>query len=335
MKPLTIRTLKDGYWDLTTVVRARDGILRVRKESRKTGNPGPWAHEALRNEISYLQNLPDPAKPYFPPLLDCWDDRTIGYEIPYYPDRPDLARLTLEKKLDSGPLEKIQDELAQAILTGLHDSEECDGRAFCIHLKSVIEESIEHLAPIKEFSELIEADSLVLNDEDLPGLRHSFELLGNSGAWEHLAAQPSVRIHGDLILENMLWSPLLLIDPVSVAGLTHGHPLFDLVKHESYARGELYAIREELVRAERLEDHVYLLEIPWTEEPLKPFLERDLTSHFREQFIRHHGGIDLSLYNLIDGYFSLVMARNTAGLHQYARVLKGCQCLAIASNPQP
>ena len=95
--PLTIRTLKDGYWDLTTLVRATDGMLRVRKESRETANPGPWAHEALRNEISYLQNLPDPAKPYFPPLLDCWDDRTIGYEIPFYSDRPDLARLVLEK----------------------------------------------------------------------------------------------------------------------------------------------------------------------------------------------------------------------------------------------
>ena len=118
--PLTIRTLKDGYWDLTTVVRARDGMLRVRKESRETGDPGPWAHEALLNEISYLQNLPDPAKLYYHHLLDSWDDRTIGYEIPYYSDRPDLARLTLEKKLDPNALEEIQDELALAVLTGLH-----------------------------------------------------------------------------------------------------------------------------------------------------------------------------------------------------------------------
>lgn len=334
MMPVAIRTLKDGYWDLTTVVQARDGSLRVRKESRETANPGPWAHKALRNEISCLQNLPSAAKPYFPPLLDSWDDRTIGYEIPFYSDRADLARLTLEKKLEPNALEEIQDKLALAVLTGLHSSEESDGSDFCIHLKSVIEESIEHLTLIKKYSELIEEDNLVLNDEEIPGLRHSFELLGNSGAWECLAAQRSVRIHGDLILENMLWSPLLLIDPVSVAGLTHGHPLFDLVKHESYARGELYAIREELVRAERLEDHVYLLEIPWTNEALKPFLERNLTSRFRKHFIRHHGKIDLSLYNLIDGYFSLVMARNTTGLHQYARVLKACQCLAAAVTPQ-
>lgn len=332
--PLTIRTLKDGYWDLTTLVRATDGMLRVRKESRETANPGPWAHEALRNEISYLQNLPDPAKPYFPPLLDCWDDRTIGYEIPFYSDRPDLARLMLEKRLDPKALEEVQDELALAVLSGLHSSGECDGNDFCIHLKSVIEESIEHLTQINEFRELIEDDSLVLNDQDIPGIRHSFELLGNSGAWERLAAQPSVQIHGDLILENMLWSPILLIDPVSVAGLTHGNPLFDLVKHESYARGELYAIREDLVRAERLEDRIYLLEIPWTYEALEPFLEGDMTSRFRDHFVRHHGEIDLSLYNLIDGYFSLVMARNTTGLHQYARVLKGCQCLATAGNPQ-
>ena len=71
-------------------------------------------------------------------------------------------------------------------------------------------------------------------------------------------------------------------------------------------------------------------------EPYQSLLvhEGDMTSRFRDHFVRHHGEIDLSLYNLIDGYFSLVMARNTTGLHQYARVLKGCQCLATAVNPQ-
>ena len=69
-----VRTLKDGYWERSTVVRAGDGSLRVRKESKPTGTPGPWAHQALRNEIEYLSTLPTGARASFPPLLASWDD---------------------------------------------------------------------------------------------------------------------------------------------------------------------------------------------------------------------------------------------------------------------
>ena len=61
-----------------------------------------------------------------------------------------------------------------------------------------------------------------------------------------------MRLHGDLFLENILlptssdqplWpTQLVLIDPVSVAGMSAGHPLFDLAKYESYATGELPAM---------------------------------------------------------------------------------------------
>ncbi|MFP6882342.1 MAG: hypothetical protein VCA34_15410, partial [Roseibacillus sp.] len=144
-------------------------------------------------------------------------------------------------------------------------------------------------------------------------------------------ATPVVLLHGDLILENILWPPLLLIDPVSVAGLTSGHPLFDLMKYESYASGELFAIREESVTAGP-RGAGFLFKIDWGNARLAPFRQFDLRSRFRAGYERRHGKIDHALYSLLDGYFSLVMARNTTGTHQWARVIKGCQCLATAAG---
>ena len=330
-----VRTLKNGYWDRTTVVRTSEGTLRVRKESRESETPGPWAHEALRNEISYLESLPEAAAKFFPTLLSSWDEQTIGYEIPYYQDRPDLAHLVLNGGPGPVACGEIQNQLAEAVLGGLHSAEQAGGALFCAHLEAVLSESLETLSAVEIFEPIVNGTRLHLNGHPVPGLRASLARLRASGILKHLARETSVRLHGDLILENMLWSPLLLIDPVSVTGLTMGHPLFDLVKHESYARGELYAIREELVTACCLSDGSYSLEIPWDAEALLPFDRIDLTTQFRKQFIRQHGGINPSFYHLIDAYFSLVMARNTTGLHQFARILKGCQSLARAGDPDP
>ena len=333
--PGIVRTLKDGYWDHTTVIRTSEGTLRVRKESREAEAPGPWAREALRNEISYLKSIPEAAGDFFPPLLSSWDEQTIGYEIPYYQDRPDLARLVLAGVLDPPDCGKIQGQLAEVVLGGLHSAEQVGGAPFCAHLEAVLTESIEALSAVEAFEQIVNGTDLSLDDQPVTGLRVSLARLHASGILKRLAREPSVRLHGDLILENMLWSPLLLIDPVSVAGLTMGHPLFDLVKHESYARGELYAIREELVTACRLSDGTYSCQIPWGTEALQPFDRIDLTTGFRKEFIRQHGEIDLHFYHLIDAYFSLVMARNTSGIHQFTRVLKGCQYLAMAGGPNP
>ena len=68
--PEVVRILKDGYWDRTAVVRGADGELRVRKESVERDDPGPWAHAAMRKEISYLQSLPVGSESSYPVLLN-------------------------------------------------------------------------------------------------------------------------------------------------------------------------------------------------------------------------------------------------------------------------
>lgn len=326
-----IRILKDGYWDRTTVVQSDDGALRVRKESRALRDPGPWAHAALRNEISFLKAFHGQERIPLPPLLDSWDGKTIGYEIPFYDDRVDFAKMLLAGDVEQGVADGMQSQLGAAVFDGLHSAELLKREQFAMHVREVIRESIDALAGEARFSALCQGAPVEINGRSVPTLSSSLHLLDEESAFESLDATLSVLLHGDLILENILWSPMILIDPVSVAGLTSGHPLFDLVKYESYATGELYAIREELVTAEPA-GAGYVFEIDWEHEKLAEFGRLDLCTVFRDCYRRAHGEVDPTLYALIDGYFSLVMARNTTGAHQWARVLKGCHCLASASG---
>src|SRR5690606_27634077 len=129
-------------------------------------------------------------------------------------------------------------------------------------------------------------------------------------------AAPSVRLHGDFFLENILWchAPvkddqprLVLIDPVSVAGVFVGPPVFDLVKYESYARGELLALRSawvEVVGFEPRSTGEYRYHIVWDEPGLATFRVRNWHSRYRNAFEKKFGAVDLRMYRLIDGYFS-------------------------------
>lgn len=325
-----IKVLKDGYWDCTSVVRVEDGSLRVRKESRVTETPGPWAYEALRREIAFLCNLPNGTEAYFPPILQSWDeDGRIGYEVPYYENRRDLAALLLAGALTQEVASKLQERLATIIFDRLHRAPPLHRDSFAHHVVEVVEGAIEALGADDRYKQLIEDEEVTINGAPVPGLRRTHRLLTEQGIYRRLDWTQAVLLHGDLILENVLWSPLLLIDPVSVAALDSGPPLFDLVKYESYARGELYAIREELITIGMVGGG-YTYAIDWKRDELRRFRELDLSSIMRSEFERVHGKVNECLYQLIDGYFSLVMARNTSGLHQWARVIKGCLCFQAA-----
>ena len=61
-----VKTLRDGYWDRTELIRLEDGSLRVRKTSKGTAAPGPWGVSTLRREIEYLRALQGNAADLFP-----------------------------------------------------------------------------------------------------------------------------------------------------------------------------------------------------------------------------------------------------------------------------
>jgi hypothetical protein len=182
---------------------------------------------------------------------------------------------------------------------------------------------------------LLEAPRIELNGRACEGPLAAFDRIERTtDALAALDSVPSVRLHGDFFLENILWRHLpamgeqprlVLIDPVSVAGVFAGPAVFDLVKYESYAKGELLALRSEWLdvagfEAPRMGKYHY--RISWEEPGLERFRSRDWHSRFRQAFELTHGPIDGRTYRLIDGYFSVAMAVNTTGKQRWARLLK-------------
>lgn len=335
-----IRTLKDGYWDRTEAIELPDGERRVRKRSKGAAF-GPWGMGSLRREISFLGSLPPSAAAVFPPLLASWDHMSganpdVGYEMPFYADHLDAGVLARSRSLAQGEIDEFQDALAEAVFHRLHTSVRAE-ESLAGHVTSVMEQAWQVLEKDPELTRLIDAPSLVLNGERMHGPRTAFDRIRRAtDALSALDAAPCVRLHGDFFLENILWRPaavtptaaaprLLLIDPVSVAGVTCGPPVFDLVKYVSYATGELLALRSEWVEVDAQESAAglnYVYRIRWKDPGLEPFRSRDWHTRFSRAFEGRHGPVDRRLYELIDGYFSAAMAVNTSGKQRRARLLK-------------
>lgn len=334
-----VRTLKDGYWDRTEVIELPDGGRRVRKRTKGAAF-GPWGVRSLRREIGYLTSLPERARRNFPPVLAAWDDEScsppdVGYEMPFYADHRDAGELARRGMLTQEEIDEFQDALAETVLERLHDPVAAD-ESLAAHVRSVVEEAWAELEKDPALAALINAKSIELNGPRAHGPRAAFErIIRETDSLTALDAGPAVRLHGDFFLENILWRPaamapvldaprLILIDPVSVAGVTCGPPVFDLVKYVSYATGELRALRSEWVEVGGFDAAAgaYHYRIRWEDAALQPFRTLDWHSRFQRAFEARHGPADRHLYQLIDGYFSAAMAVNTGGIQRRARLLK-------------
>jgi hypothetical protein len=349
-----VRTLKDGYWDRTEIVQLGDGSLRVRKSSKGDAPPGPWGVAALRKEIAYLSTLPERARAAFPPLLAAWDDASVdppqvGYEIPFYADHLDAGALARKRALAQPEIDQFQDALVDLVLERVHAPAPSGAEPLSAHVASVVGHALGALEADPDLASLVRAESIRLNGAPQAGPRAAFaRASADSAVLAALDAVPQVRLHGDLLLENVLWrrpdpapSPavgpqLLLIDPVSVAGVTSGPPLFDLVKYESYATGELAALRSEWVDVGGFDggdDYAY--RVRWQSAELAPFRSVDWHTRFRRAFDAKYGPVDGRAYRLIDGYFSVAMAVNTGGTQRRARLLKATQDFNAAASHSP
>ena len=347
-----IRTLKDGYWDRTEVVEREDGSVRVRKSSKGDAPPGPWGVAALRREIAYLSTLPARADDAFPPVLAAWDDTAadpprVGYEMPFYGEHVDAGALARRGALAQGEIDLIQEALAEVVLERVHPARFAASEPLGAHLLSVVEHALGALEADPALGRLVRAEAIRLNGASQAGPRTAFGRAVADGALvAALDAEPQVRLHGDLFLENMLWrtaeaaagnSPrLVLIDPVSVAGVMGGPPLFDLVKYESYATGELPALRSEWVEVAGFDgSDDYRYRVRWDSAELAPFRRLDWHTRFRRAFEARYGPVDRRAYHLIDGYFSVAMAVNTGGTQRRARLLKATQDFNAAGHRLP
>jgi hypothetical protein len=337
-----VRTLKDGYWERTELVAHGDGSVRVRKSSKGDAPPGPWGVAALRQEITYLSTLPARARDAFPPVLAAWDDAAtdpprVGYEMPFYGTHLDAGELARRGALAQSEIDLIQESLAEIVLERVHPARVGGCPPLGAHVVSVVEHALRALEADPALGPLVRAESIRLNGASQAGPRAAFARAIADGALvAALDAEPQVRLHGDLFLENMLWRPadaadddsrqLVLIDPVSVAGVVGGPPLFDLVKYESYATGELLALRSEWVDVAGFDGgDDYRYRVRWESAELAPFRTLDWHTCFRRAFEAKYGTVDRRAYHLIDGYFSVAMAVNTSGTQRRARLLKATQ----------
>lgn len=343
-----VRTLKEGYWDRIDVVQLADGSQRVRKSTRPDAPQGPWGVAALRLEIQYLETLPERARRAFPPLLACWDDAQaipprVGYEVPFYPHHVDAGHLARTVALTQAQVDEFQERLADLLFEHVHATQPREGPSLSSHVVSAVEHALTLLQSEPALERLLDADAIELDGEPRSGTRAALaRAVARRQTLLALDAAPQVTLHGDLFLENVLYrcegsepsSRLLLIDPVSVAGVVQGAPLFDLVKYESYATGELFALRKGLVEISGFESDAALgSRVRWDAPELSPFRLRDWRSRFRSRYMNHYGSFDPNAYRLLEGYFGVVMAVNTTGPQRRARLLRATRAFNLAADP--
>lgn len=342
-----VRVLRDGYWDRTDVIQLKDGTLRVRKVSKGAETAGPWGVSTLRSEIQYLRSLDENAAKHFPKLLSTWDDGpSVGYEAAYVQDAVVASDLAQSASLDQVQADIFQERLAQVVFDIIHIPIAQQRQSLSEHIIHVINAVLTQLSQQREFAPLIEASTLTINDKQLSGPQTAMARLAqHKTAVRSVNGNPQVKLHGDCFLENILISPpptdpdwprqVILVDPVSVAGIFQGHPLFDLVKYESYATGELLALRSEKIQVNgfRVPSQCRFVYRVCEEDPtIKPFHQIDWYRRIRAAYISRYGDIDMSAYNLLDAYFALVMAACTDGLQRRGRLLKGTIALNAALN---
>lgn len=336
-----VRTLQDGFWDLTEIIELADGSRRVRKRCKGASVERPWGVESLRREMRYLRTLSPAAARVLPTLLAGWDRIVeglpdVGYEMPYYFDHKDVGTLARTGAFDQDEVDIFQGELADAIYAAVHEPGQGE-EPLSRHMVTAVRQSLDGLVSDPSYAALINAPTIELNGRGVLGPRAIFEkLIHETDVLRRIDGIPSVRLHGDLHLENILWRPLavegagsrlILVDPVSVAGVVYGPPLWDLVKYESYATGELVALRKELIEVSGLGNTMgrYGCRIREEDEALAPFHKLNWHGLFREAFISQHGRVDQCAYRFIHGYFNAAMALNTSGTQRLGRLLRATE----------
>jgi len=339
-----VQALRNGFWDRTEVIELRDGSRRVRKAHKDDLTAGPWGAETLRREIRFLRGLDPAARESFPAVLSAWDNgRDLGYEMTYLQGTTDVGELAAQEVLTQAQADAFQDRLAEIVFGRVHRPTE-PAEPLSQHVQDIMTTVFDRLEGDRAFGRVITTPDIRLNSEKVLAPRvASIRIRSEPGLMECLDAEPQVRLHGDLFLENILlpreatgegWpTQQTLIDPVSVAGVSQGHPLFDLVKYESYATGELPALRSEKLHVEgfdRPREATFVYRVLWDDPAIAPYRRVDWLGRFRAAYERTYGPIDWRAYHLLEAYFALVMAACTHGAQRRGRLLKGTWALNAA-----
>ena len=350
--------LRNGYWDRTEVIRMADASLRVRKQSKGQESNGPWGQDNLRAEANYIEELEPHLLDLFPRLIASWENPAPGYDMAYMAGFVDVAQLARSSSLNQHQADAFQNQLGKRVFGQLHTP--CDPTAA---LANNVLTTLQQAAQLIETSDalrLLAQDQLLINGQPCSSLSKNITALKTqTHIFKDLEKAPQVRLHGDLFLENILlpqapdtadvesnphWpTQLMLIDPVSVAGMSMGHPLFDLAKYESYACGELPAMRRGHMVVTGFdqpseETNNFSFAINWQAKEMEVFNKVNWHQSLRQSYVSHYGAIDRTindtndeaLYALLEAYFAAAMVLCTNGVEHQARALKAILSLQNA-----
>ncbi len=334
--------LRDGYWDRTAVMALPDGSKRVRKISKGVESAGPWGMDNLRAEAHYLATLEASLHDFFPPLLGHWDTDTTGYDMGYMENYVDVGKIAQQQVFNQPQADAMQAYLGQRLFTQLH-TPAITPPVLVANIKDTLNKAVHCLQTHSQLQLLLDAVSI--NQLPVVPLEQQLQALYAGTLLTQLDATPQVRLHGDLFLENMLlpahdpgqnWpQQLVLIDPISVAGIGAGHPLFDLGKYESYATGELPAMRQERLLTSGFEakdqtQQQFHWAIDWQDPAMAGFKKVNWHGRLRSLYVQHYGPVNTALYELLQAYFAAAMVVCTEGREQQARALKMRASLQLA-----
>jgi len=326
--------LRDGYWDRTEIIRMADGSQRVRKQSKGQQSAGPWGMDNLRAEAQYLLDLEPHLLDLFPALIASWELPAPGYDMSYKKECVDVGQIARAKIFNQLQADQFQNHLGKRVFGQLHTPTHPKG-GLSANILDTLRKAAHFFTSGSAFQDLLQ-DKLSINGHQCNSLSTNIAHLSDqTNIFHSLDSEPQVRLHGDLFLENILlpkfsslkqWPTLLvLIDPVSVAGISSGHPLFDLAKYESYASGELPAMRRGHVKVQGFEEEnngQFSFAIDWDHSQMQAYSQINWHSCLRQSYISHYGVIDEAMYALLEAYFAAAMVVCTEGVEQQARALK-------------
>ena len=326
--------LRDGYWDRTEIIRMADGSQRVRKQSKGHQSAGPWGMDNLRAEAQYLQDLEPHLLDLFPRLIASWEEPAPGYDMAYQKECVDLGQLARARLFNQQQANQFQAHLGKRVFGQLHTPANA---TFTLsdNILDTLKKAAQTIATLADLKDIL-ANQLTINGQYCDAFTDNIKrLTEQTKLLQVIKNQPQVRLHGDLFLENILlpkfssltqWPrQLVLIDPVSVAGISAGHPLFDLAKYESYSTGELPAMRRGHVQVTGIEGHKEKqldFTIDWQHLDMKAYTDINWHRSFRQSYINHYGPVDEAIYALLEAYFAAAMVVCTEGVEQQARALK-------------
>ncbi len=335
-----LREIQTGWWEDVLLVRV-DGEPRVRKVLHRLD--APWAREVFVKEWRYLRGLPDAVSPWFVRVLDECEalratpirtDRRLWFDMEPLEGFTDVRTLLAEGRFSALEAEQVDRLLVDALVHGLY---RLPGEPFEPEqiVWPVMQQVLRIAMDDPDLARFARAERIVVNGRSLANLQHVLPMVwGDARPTAQLRDAESVRLHGDLFYENVMFRPdppaVRLVDPVSVAGVEAGPIVFDRVKFASWTGGELYALRHGAFGLTGdAEGATPSVDYAWSrEDPVIANLDRIRPGGTLLEAMDTLTGPCEEARAVLDAYFALAMAANTPMPQKLLRYARSVERLA-------